>query len=365
MTTSLRALAERFRRSAALVSPAAPSPPPRAPARRTVHRNPYVEALPLADGTANRTAPAVLAALPPTYPKKPLTLPQARDVLDAWVKHLPGYRAVDTRGDNVVYLFMYGEKRFSRTDRTFRYAQGKSAPILDAANTVISWAAEQTGQSSLDLRAQGWLTARDVARGERRLVSPAKTRAGENMAGQSFAGQNLDGFDLRNANLTGADLRRASLVGAQLAGANLTNASLAYASLRNADLTGANLTGANLEYATLVGTKARGADLRNANMTEAYLARAKLERADLRGAVLRSTNFEGASMTEADLRGAQVSRVVLRKADLRDADLRETDLNYPNIIDADLRGALRNESDPPIPGWKVLEGKLYRRGQRA
>jgi hypothetical protein len=132
------------------------------------------------------TAAAVLAALPSTFPRKQLTVPQAKQVLEAWVQTLVNFdRFLPTFEKSRPKLAGFTDGAVMRIgSRSFRSAKTGEVPLLDAANTVISWAAEQTGNNALDLGAQGWLTARDVAKGERvtarertKLAEAAQARA--------------------------------------------------------------------------------------------------------------------------------------------------------------------------------------------
>lgn len=139
-------------------------------------RNPYVDDLPLTEGTVESTAQATLAAVPSTFPRKQLTIPQARGVLDAWIRSVLGFERVYARKRPTVEYVFNGRVRFVAGARSLEYGGGKSVPMIDAANTVISWAAEQMGRRDLDLGAQGWLNARHVAQGERRDTSVEKKR---------------------------------------------------------------------------------------------------------------------------------------------------------------------------------------------
>jgi len=135
---------------------------------RPARSNPYVETMPFNRATAG-TAAAVLAALPSTFPRKQLTVPQAKAVLEAWVKTLVNFdRFLPTFEKSRPMIAGFTDGAVMRIgSRSFRSAKSGEVPLLDAANTVISWAAEQAGNNALDLGAQGWLTARDVAKGER------------------------------------------------------------------------------------------------------------------------------------------------------------------------------------------------------
>ena len=72
---------------------------------------------------------------------------------------------------------------------------------------------------------------------------------------------------------------------------------------------------------------------------------AKPRRADLSGA-----DLTGADLSDAVLTGAVLCRAVLGFADLTGAVL----------TGAVLRDALRHPSDPNIPGWSVVDGRLVR-----
>lgn len=96
-------------------------------------------------------------------------------------------------------------------------------------------------------------------------------------------------------------------------GANLSGERLYSVDLSGADLSGADLSGANLRLANLMGV-----NLRDSNLIYANLVVAQLESADLRGADFFGTQLWG----------------------------------------ADLKGAKRLPEDPPIPGWRFVEGKL-------
>ena len=98
---------------------------------------------------------------------------------------------------------------------------------------------------------------------------------------------------------------------------------------------GANLYGADLSGADLCGANLYGADL-----SGAYLCGADLSGADLSGAYLRGAYLSGAYLCGAYLYGA--------------------DLCGANLSGADLSGAWRFETDPEVPGWKLVEGRLRR-----
>ena len=137
---------------------------------------------------------------------------------------------------------------------------------------------------------------------------------------------------------------------------DLQNADLSGRDLRYADMTGVNLLRANLSGANLTGTALGGAKLPSAN----------LHGADLRGATLRVADLRGANLTGADLRGANLDGADLRGANLTGADLTGAKLTTSMILDGkiwkgmDLSWAFRAETDPPIPGWDVEDGRLHR-----
>ena len=110
-----------------------------------------------------------------------------------------------------------------------------------------------------------------------------------------------------------------------------------------------DLRGANLRGATLIDANLRGADLIGAD----------LGCADLYGADLRRANLGSANLRGADLRCANLRCANLRHANLYGADLSYADLRGATLIDANLRGVLRKDTDPPIPGWTVLWGRLH------
>ena len=124
---------------------------------------------------------------------------------------------------------------------------------------------------------------------------------------------------------------------------NLTTADLGYADLRGADLWGADL---------------RDADLRDADLWDANLRDADLRGADLRDADLGDANLRDANLRDADLRDANLRDANLRDADLRGANLRDADLWGADLRGANLRGADRSSDHPPVPGWRVVDGRL-------
>lgn len=128
------------------------------------------------------------------------------------------------------------------------------------------------------------------------------------------------------ANLARSFLGHAALVEANLSGADLEGASFYCAALSGSDLIEANLRGACLMGANLVGADLSRSNLMDAELQNANLWLAKLERARIDGA-----NLCGANLDEADLSGVE------------------------------LDGIKRLESDRPIPGWRVVNGRLRRR----
>jgi len=105
------------------------------------------------------------------------------------------------------------------------------------------------------------------------------------------------------------------------------------------------MPGANLRVANLSGANLRCANISGAKLSFADLIGADLSDADLSGAYLGDANLSGAYLIGANLSGAD-----LIGADLSDADLREADLSY----------AKRLPEDHPIPGWRIISGKLVR-----
>jgi hypothetical protein len=105
-----------------------------------------------------------------------------------------------------------------------------------------------------------------------------------------------------------------------------------------ANLCGANLDGANLTRADLCGANLDGANLTRANLT----------RANLCGANLCGANLTRANLTRADLYGANLTR----------ADLCGANLDGANLTRANLTRANRWASDPPIVGWRLVDGIL-------
>ena len=108
-----------------------------------------------------------------------------------------------------------------------------------------------------------------------------------------------------------------------------------------------------IEKRLLASVSLEGVDLRLAD-----LRRANLRSADLHSANLSSANLRSADLHSADLRSANLSSADLRSANLRAADLRAADLRAANLSSANLSDALRDPSDPEIPGWTVVEGRL-------
>jgi len=111
---------------------------------------------------------------------------------------------------------------------------------------------------------------------------------------------------------------------------------------------GADLRGVDLRSAEL-----RSADLRDADLRVAYLRDADLRGADLRVADLQDADLRGAYLRDADIGGADLRYAMLTGADLTGADLTGADL-----AGANLTGARRDPSDPAIPGWIVVDGRL-------
>lgn len=108
-----------------------------------------------------------------------------------------------------------------------------------------------------------------------------------------------------------------------------------------------------------------GVDLRGADLSYANLSRASLYRARLDGATLTRALLDGAYMGWAGLRNADLSRAnlcgaMLTNSDLDDADLRGARLHGADASGAHLHGALRHPTDPDIPGWSVVNGRLVR-----
>ena len=133
------------------------------------------------------------------------------------------------------------------------------------------------------------------------------------------------------------------VAGADLRGVDLRSAGLRGVDLRSADLRVAYLRGADMHYANLIGADLRGADMQGTN---------------LRSAAMRYAPLTGADLEDADLCGADLTGAQLAGADLRGADLRGADLTGACLTDADLEGARRDPSDPAIPGWTVVDGRL-------
>ena len=85
-----------------------------------------------------------------------------------------------------------------------------------------------------------------------------------------------------------------------------------------------------------------------ANLCGANLDGANLTRADLCGANLDGANLTRANLTRADLYGANLTR----------ADLCGANLDGANLTRANLTRANRWASDPPIVGWRLVDGIL-------
>ena len=110
-----------------------------------------------------------------------------------------------------------------------------------------------------------------------------------------------------------------------------------------------------IEKGLLASVSLEGVDLRAADLRLADLRSADLYSANLSSAVLRLANLSAADLSLADLSLADLSAADLSSADLSSADLRLADLSS-----ADLSDALRYPSDPEIPGWTVVDGRLKR-----
>ena len=80
--------------------------------------------------------------------------------------------------------------------------------------------------------------------------------------------------------------------------------------------------------------------------------------ADMQGANLCDANLWSASLTGANLRGANLANACLDDANLAGSDLRGANLAGTDLTEAALTGARRDPSDPAIPGWVVVDGKL-------
>ena len=96
-----------------------------------------------------------------------------------------------------------------------------------------------------------------------------------------------------------------------------------------------------------------GLDLRSLDLYEA-----NLEGANFEGANLRRTNLWWADLGEANLYRADLEWADLYRANLEWADLRGANLYGADLYGANLEGARRRPEDPPIPGWKVVNGLL-------
>jgi hypothetical protein len=71
-------------------------------------------------------------------------------------------------------------------------------------------------------------------------------------------------------------------------------------------------------------------------------------------------DFRCSSLFCASLYSVNLSGAVLTGSDLRGADLAGACLDGAELTAVDLRGAYRSEADSPIPGWKVVGGRLIR-----
>lgn len=130
--------------------------------------------------------------------------------------------------------------------------------------------------------------------------------------------------------MPGAKLDHSFFGHAALLDANLSGADLEESSFYCANLSGADLTGANLRGVCLMGAYLMGANLSRSNLMDAELQNANLWCAKLKNARLDGANLSGTHLVEADLGGV------------------------------DLDGLKRLDSDHPIPGWRVVNGRLRR-----
>ena len=90
------------------------------------------------------------------------------------------------------------------------------------------------------------------------------------------------------------------------------------------------------------------------------VAGAYLRGASLAGACLAWANLAGANLRRARLAGANLWSANLAGADLRGANLTGANLTGADLTGANLTGARRDPSDPAIPGWAVVDGRLTR-----
>lgn len=110
----------------------------------------------------------------------------------------------------------------------------------------------------------------------------------------------------------------------------------------------------------LDGTNEIVAVMPGANLRGAYLRLVDLWGANLRGANLEGANLMFARLAHADLSDADLSRANLTRSDLRFSNLEGANLEGANISYAYLEDAYRRHSDDPIPGWRVVDGRLRR-----
>jgi len=143
-------------------------------------------------------------------------------------------------------------------------------------------------------------------------------------------------------------------------GAIFTGYELRRIVLSKADLRGSNFHDTDLRGSVFQGSYLNGADLSGADLESADLSGCDLKKADLRGSYLEGAKLYGANLRDADLYGANLYGVDLRDADLRDARLYKTFIGEANLARANLDGASRSSFDAPIPGWKLIGGRLRR-----
>lgn len=153
----------------------------------------------------------------------------------------------------------------------------------------------------------------------------------------------------------GSDVAVLAKPGAIFAGYKLRRIVLA-----KSDLRGANFHDTDMRGSVLQGSYLNGADLSGSDLESADLGGCDLKKSDLRGAYLEGAKLYGANLRDADLYGANLYGVDLRDADLRDARLYKAFIGEANLARANLEGASRSSFDAPIPGWKIVAGRLRR-----
>ena len=94
----------------------------------------------------------------------------------------------------------------------------------------------------------------------------------------------------------------------------------------------------------------------DAHPIEAQLA--YLEGVDLRGAELRGARLQRAKLHRARLTMARLQDANLDGADLREADLSRAKLDGASLWEANLHHARRMADDPPVLGWRLVDGRL-------